>query len=157
MKKCELIKSMQVDHISNEYKILSSISHPFIVPFVSPRLTLMGSPKTQDICIFSWSSFQEDNCSLIFDRKGCLRLIKLHFMRHTSYLSLSTFTQKILFTGILNLKIFSLDQMDTWNWQTLGLLKLLKIGLLLCVVLLSIWLPRYCKIRDMENQLTGGH
>jgi len=27
----ELIKSQQVDHISNEYKILSSISHPFIV------------------------------------------------------------------------------------------------------------------------------
>jgi len=31
MKKEELIKSQQVDHISNEYKILSSISHPFIV------------------------------------------------------------------------------------------------------------------------------
>lgn len=33
MKKIELIKSQQVDHISNEYKILSSISHPFIVNF----------------------------------------------------------------------------------------------------------------------------
>ena len=32
MKKSELIKSQQVDHISNEYKILSSISHPFVVP-----------------------------------------------------------------------------------------------------------------------------
>ncbi len=31
MKKSELIKSQQVDHINNEYKILSSINHPFIV------------------------------------------------------------------------------------------------------------------------------
>lgn len=31
MKKEELIKSQQVDHISNEYRILSTISHPFIV------------------------------------------------------------------------------------------------------------------------------
>lgn len=31
MKKEDLIKAQQVDHISNEYKILSSISHPFIV------------------------------------------------------------------------------------------------------------------------------
>lgn len=31
MKKADLIKAQQVDHISNEYKILSSISHPFIV------------------------------------------------------------------------------------------------------------------------------
>ena len=31
MKKEELIKSQQVDHISNEYRILSTISHPFVV------------------------------------------------------------------------------------------------------------------------------
>lgn len=31
MKKDELIKSQQVDHIANEYRILSTISHPFIV------------------------------------------------------------------------------------------------------------------------------
>ena len=31
MKKIELIKSQQVDHISNEYKILSTLTHPFIV------------------------------------------------------------------------------------------------------------------------------
>lgn len=31
MKKEDIIKSQQVDHINNEYKILSSISHPFIV------------------------------------------------------------------------------------------------------------------------------
>jgi protein kinase A len=33
MKKIELIKAQQVDHISNEYQILKSISHPFIVNF----------------------------------------------------------------------------------------------------------------------------
>jgi serine/threonine protein kinase len=31
MKKEEIIRAQQVDHISNEYKILSSINHPFIV------------------------------------------------------------------------------------------------------------------------------
>jgi serine/threonine protein kinase len=31
MKKEELIKSQQVDHINNEYRILTSASHPFIV------------------------------------------------------------------------------------------------------------------------------
>ena len=31
MKKEELIKSQQVDHISNEDIILSTISHPFVV------------------------------------------------------------------------------------------------------------------------------
>lgn len=31
MKKIELIKAQQVDHISNEYEILKSVSHPFIV------------------------------------------------------------------------------------------------------------------------------
>lgn len=34
MKKIELIKAQQVDHISNEYQILRSISHPFIVPLL---------------------------------------------------------------------------------------------------------------------------
>lgn len=37
MKKCELIKTQQVDHISNEYKILSTISHPFVVLFMLLR------------------------------------------------------------------------------------------------------------------------
>ena len=31
MKKEDIIKSKQVDHIFNEYKIFSTISHPFIV------------------------------------------------------------------------------------------------------------------------------
>jgi len=31
MKKEELIKAKQVDHIINEYEILNSITHPFIV------------------------------------------------------------------------------------------------------------------------------
>ena len=31
MKKDEIIKAKQADHIINEYEILSNISHPFIV------------------------------------------------------------------------------------------------------------------------------
>jgi len=33
MKKAEIIKSKQTDHIMNEIKILGSISHPFIITF----------------------------------------------------------------------------------------------------------------------------
>jgi protein kinase A len=31
MKKEDIINSQQVDHINNEYRILSAISHPFVV------------------------------------------------------------------------------------------------------------------------------
>ena len=33
MKKMEIIKAKQTDHIMNEIKILGSISHPFIINF----------------------------------------------------------------------------------------------------------------------------
>lgn len=33
LKKSEIVKSKQVDHIYSEYKILSQINHPFIVDF----------------------------------------------------------------------------------------------------------------------------
>jgi serine/threonine protein kinase len=33
MKKMEIIKSKQTDHIMNEIKILAMISHPFIITF----------------------------------------------------------------------------------------------------------------------------
>ena len=33
MKKIEILKSKQTDHIMNEIKILSMISHPFIITF----------------------------------------------------------------------------------------------------------------------------
>ena len=33
MKKIELIKAQQVDHISNEYQILKEANHPMIVIF----------------------------------------------------------------------------------------------------------------------------
>jgi serine/threonine protein kinase len=33
MKKMEIIKSKQTDHIMNEIKILGSISHPFVITF----------------------------------------------------------------------------------------------------------------------------
>lgn len=42
MRKDELIKAQQVDHISNEYRILSSISHPFIVHLFLSKVSFEG-------------------------------------------------------------------------------------------------------------------
>ncbi len=41
MKKDDIIKAKQADHIINEYEILSSISHPFIVFSVLLRSIFM--------------------------------------------------------------------------------------------------------------------
>ena len=65
MKKEQIIKDKQVDHILNEYRIFSTINHPFIVTLLSPRSTSMESPRTLDISIFSWSTSREENFSLI--------------------------------------------------------------------------------------------
>ena len=59
MKKEEIIKSQQVDHINNEYRILSSIYHPFVVRFHSSRLASMDWLKTQEIYTCSWNMFLE--------------------------------------------------------------------------------------------------
>ena len=76
MKKAEIIKSQQVDHIANEHKILSSISHPFIVPFIPLRWTLMASLKIPGVSTFLWSLYQEASYSPICEKKECLNLTK---------------------------------------------------------------------------------
>ncbi len=52
MKKLEIIKSKQTDHILNEVKIISSIDHPFIViKEIILRLDLTVLLKMTDPCI----------------------------------------------------------------------------------------------------------
>jgi len=76
MKKAELIKAQQVDHISNEYRILSSISHPFIVPFHPLRSTILASLRTLDTSTCLWNMCQEGNFLPISEKKACSRLTK---------------------------------------------------------------------------------
>lgn len=76
MKKDELIKSQQVDHISNEYRILSTISHPFIVVSFLFRSTLRDSPRTPAISTSSWSTSPEENSSLTSGKKACSSLTR---------------------------------------------------------------------------------
>ena len=76
MKKAEIIKSQQVDHIANEHKILSTISHPFIVPSVPLRLTSTASLKIPGVSTFLWSLYREVSSSLICEKKECSSLTK---------------------------------------------------------------------------------
>lgn len=46
MKKDELIKSQQVDHINNEYRILSITNHPFIVIVPFKQINFDGIGQT---------------------------------------------------------------------------------------------------------------
>jgi len=77
MKKIELIKAQQVDHISNEYQILKSISHPFIVHFLLLRSTSKEWIKTPNTFTSSWSISQEGNSSPISENKECSNHTKL--------------------------------------------------------------------------------
>lgn len=79
MKKEELIKSQQVDHISNEYKILSTISHPFIVIIYTRRSTSRVLLKILETSICLWSMFPEDSYLHIFVKRECLNLTKQRF------------------------------------------------------------------------------
>jgi serine/threonine protein kinase len=65
MRKEELIKSQQVDHIANEYRILSSINHPFIVPFMTRRSTSKDSPRIVGVSTCFWSMSPVASCSRI--------------------------------------------------------------------------------------------
>lgn len=79
MKKEELIKSQQVDHISNEYKILSTISHPFIVLINTRRLTSKVLLKTLETFTCLCSMFLEESCLHTFVKRECLNLTKQRF------------------------------------------------------------------------------
>lgn len=76
MKKDDIIKAKQADHIINEVEILSSISHPFIVTLHLPRSTSMESHKIPDYYISSWNTYPEDNSSHIFENKAPSNHIK---------------------------------------------------------------------------------
>lgn len=77
MKKIELIKAQQVDHISNEYQILKSITHPFIVRLFLFRSIFKEWTKIVNTSTFSWSILLVVNSSLTFVKKVCSNLIKL--------------------------------------------------------------------------------
>jgi serine/threonine protein kinase len=51
LKKAEIIKLKQVDHIMNEVKILSAIDHPFLVKFYLIRLKPKDLHKMTNISI----------------------------------------------------------------------------------------------------------
>jgi len=56
LKKIEILKSKQIDHVQNESQILNMLHHPFIVMLVLLRFNLKVSPKMQDIYTSLWSS-----------------------------------------------------------------------------------------------------
>lgn len=53
LKKSDIVKSKQVDHVMNENQILSMINHPFIVSRLRCRLTWRVSARTSAIFISS--------------------------------------------------------------------------------------------------------
>ena len=66
LKKAEIIRLKQVDHVISENTILGNLSHPFIVNYLYMyRLLLKDSVKTQDIYIQFQNMFKEENYSLI--------------------------------------------------------------------------------------------
>ena len=69
MRNEEIIKSKQVDHIFNEYRIISSINHPFIVIFSN-----LG--KIRRIRSFLWNISPVDNFSRILGSKECFNFTK---------------------------------------------------------------------------------
>ena len=76
MKKEDIMKAQQVDHICNEYRILSSIRHPFIVRQRSLRSTSKDSLRIQETFTSLWNMFQEESSLLIFEKKVCSNPIK---------------------------------------------------------------------------------
>ena len=65
LKKIEILKSKQIDHVQNESQILNIIHHPFIVAFLLDRFSWKVSRKMHVICISSWTMYPEENCSAI--------------------------------------------------------------------------------------------
>lgn len=61
LKKIEILKSKQIDHVQNESQILNMLHHPFIVVLLPCRSSSKASPRMPDISISSCSSLQEAN------------------------------------------------------------------------------------------------
>jgi len=73
LKKAEIIRLKQVDHVISENTILSNINHPFIVHrfcFLingKPRSIWTDFAKIQDIYTLFWNISQEVNYSLTWE------------------------------------------------------------------------------------------
>lgn len=65
LKKIEILKSKQIDHVQNESQILNVIHHPFIVVIGLDRFSCKALHKMHVICISSWIMYQEENCLVI--------------------------------------------------------------------------------------------
>lgn len=50
LKKIEILKSKQIDHVQNETQILSMLHHPFIVVIGRCRSSWRGSARTRATC-----------------------------------------------------------------------------------------------------------
>ena len=97
MKKSEIIESKQTDHIINECEIISQINHPMIVRLVLFRLASKESAKIQSTFKSSWNMLEEDNSSLISEKKEILILLKLGIRSVIQILCLSNhFSFRIL-------------------------------------------------------------
>lgn len=125
MKKEDIMQAQQVDHICNEYRILSSIRHPFIVRPESLRSASKDSPRMQGTFISSWNTCREESSSRTLERKACssptrLRIFPsiLDFMPHMWSPSSNISTLNTLSIETLNQKIYSSGLMDTLNSRT---------------------------------------
>ena len=65
LKKIEILKSKQIDHVQNESQILNIIHHPFIVVIVLDRYSWKVLHKMHVICISLWIMYPEENYSAI--------------------------------------------------------------------------------------------
>lgn len=74
LKKADIIKLKQVDHVISENTILADIDHPFLVlsSFLIQfnRSVLQASPKMNVIFISSLNTFKEENYLLISEQRG---------------------------------------------------------------------------------------
>jgi hypothetical protein len=74
LKKADIIKLKQVDHVISENTILADIDHPFLVLSSSlitfNRSVWQASPKMNVIFISSLNTFKEVNYSHISEQKG---------------------------------------------------------------------------------------
>lgn len=77
LKKADIIKLKQVDHVISENTILADIDHPFLVYsnnklIILHRLDLRDSRKIQDTSTSSWTISLEENYSHILGLKANL-------------------------------------------------------------------------------------
>lgn len=62
LKKMEILKSKQIDHVQNESQILNLLHHPFVVTTGTLRYSSRASRRTPVTSTSSWNSWQAENC-----------------------------------------------------------------------------------------------